>query len=380
MPHIKANGLDIFYDEFGDPNAPALLLIMGLGTQMVAWPESFCRDLAGQGFRVIRFDNRDIGLSQKMEGSPRYSVPFAMFKSWLGLKVRSPYTQMYLTHIDEDGRDSPAILIDNSTASNRAVNIPEFVNIPPDGLLNIDIPAVEFYRVFDRAWDLTQKGQDEAAITEWKNALSMSPEDDKSHSNLGAVLLRQGRLDEAVTHFEKALAIKPDSAGGYNNLGVVLLQKGRLREAAQYFDKALGLNPAFAEAHFNMASVYYLSGRIPQALEHWRKGLALEPRPSVMIQVAWVLSTSPEPSVRNGKEAIRLAERALELSNQKAPETLDTLAAAYAEAGRFADAIETIGKAQALAAEQHKSELAAAIKTRAGLYAAKSAFREEQRR
>lgn len=92
MPHIKANGLDIFYDEFGDPNAPALLLIMGLGTQMVAWPESFCRDLAGQGFRVIRFDNRDIGLSQKMEGSPRYSVPFAMFKSWLGLKVRSPYT------------------------------------------------------------------------------------------------------------------------------------------------------------------------------------------------------------------------------------------------------------------------------------------------
>ena len=92
MPHIKANGLDIFYDEFGDKDAPPLLLIMGLGTQMVAWPEDFCGDLASQGFRVIRFDNRDIGLSQKIDGAPRYSVPFALAKAWLGWKVRSPYS------------------------------------------------------------------------------------------------------------------------------------------------------------------------------------------------------------------------------------------------------------------------------------------------
>ena len=79
-------------------------------------------------------------------------------------KARSPYTQMYLTHIDRDGNDSPPILIENSTASNRAVNIPEFVNIPPGGLEKIEVPAVEFYRVFDLAWELAEKGQFEQAI------------------------------------------------------------------------------------------------------------------------------------------------------------------------------------------------------------------------
>ena len=79
-------------------------------------------------------------------------------------KSRSPYTQMFLTHLDEEGNASPAILIDNATAANRAVNIPEFVNIPPDGLLKIDVPATEFYRRYNVAWELAGKGQYEAAI------------------------------------------------------------------------------------------------------------------------------------------------------------------------------------------------------------------------
>jgi Tol biopolymer transport system component len=79
-------------------------------------------------------------------------------------KSRSPYTQMFLTHVDDSGQDSPAILIENSTAANRAVNIPEFVNIPPDGMLKIDTPAIEFYRLFDIAKELADKGQYDAAI------------------------------------------------------------------------------------------------------------------------------------------------------------------------------------------------------------------------
>ncbi len=79
-------------------------------------------------------------------------------------KSRSPYTQMFLTHLDEKGQDSPPILIDNATAANRAVNIPEFVNIPPDGLLKIEAPAVEYYRLFDQAWELGQKGQPQSVV------------------------------------------------------------------------------------------------------------------------------------------------------------------------------------------------------------------------
>jgi hypothetical protein len=79
-------------------------------------------------------------------------------------KGRSPYTQMYLTHLDDQGNDSPAILIEDATAANRAVNIPEFVNIPPDGLVSIEIPVTEFYRRFDVAWSLADKGRLWSAI------------------------------------------------------------------------------------------------------------------------------------------------------------------------------------------------------------------------
>lgn len=92
MPVAQANGLDIFYDEIGDASASAVLLIMGLGTQMIAWSDDFRQRLASRGFRVVRFDNRDIGLSQKLDGAPIPSLPVAIAKAWLGLKVASPYS------------------------------------------------------------------------------------------------------------------------------------------------------------------------------------------------------------------------------------------------------------------------------------------------
>lgn len=92
MPLIRANGLNLFYDEFGTRSDPSILLIMGLNTQMIAWPEPFCEMLAEAGFHVIRFDNRDIGLSTKMEGSPKRNMTVAMAKWWLGLGVGAPYS------------------------------------------------------------------------------------------------------------------------------------------------------------------------------------------------------------------------------------------------------------------------------------------------
>ena len=115
-------------------------------------------------------------------------------------KSRSPYTQMFLTHIDEDGNDSPPILIENATAANRAVNIPEFVNVPPGELQKITIPAVEFYRRFDRAWELSQKGPATSVIAEWQSALALNPGDARANNNLAVALSRQGRLDEAIAH------------------------------------------------------------------------------------------------------------------------------------------------------------------------------------
>jgi pimeloyl-ACP methyl ester carboxylesterase len=89
--YARANGLELAYDEFGDPDHPAMLLVMGLGTQMIAWPEEFCRGLAARGYRVIRFDNRDIGLSEKMEGAAVPGMVRLAASARLKLPVKVPY-------------------------------------------------------------------------------------------------------------------------------------------------------------------------------------------------------------------------------------------------------------------------------------------------
>jgi tetratricopeptide (TPR) repeat protein len=292
-------------------------------------------------------------------------------------KGRSPYTQMFLTHLGEDGRDSPAILVENATASNRAVNIPEFVNIPPDGLLKIDVPAAESYRLFDRAVALAAKGQEAAAIAAWQKVLELDPSDAKAHNNLGIHLLQVGGLDAAITHFQKAVELSPEYGNAQSNLGIALLQKGRFDAAVPHLQKALEINPTQAQNHLNLGNAFYVQGRIPEALASWRAGLRVEPNHLALLsQTAWVLATCPRASVRNGREAVELARRAVQASGGKDPAVLDTLAAAYAETGRFAEAVETIRQALALATQQNAQPLIEGLKARMALYETKTPFRE----
>jgi tetratricopeptide (TPR) repeat protein len=318
-------------------------------------------------------------------------------------KSRSPYTQMFLTHLDENGNDSPAILIENATAANRAVNIPEFLNIPPDGLLKIDVPAAEFYRIVDNAYKLSEKGRRSEAIAEWRRALELNPGDAKTHNNLGRALAEQGNLDEAIAHWRKALEANPNYAEAHNNLGAALIRRGKLDEAIAHFQKvletggqyaevhnnlgwaleqkgktdkaiaewrkAIEINPKFAQAHFNLGNALSTRGKTPEALAEWRSGLAIEPnRPAVLNQVARALATSPDGAIRNATEAVTLAERAVNLSGGTDPAILDTLAAAYAEAGRFPEAAKTARQALALATKQNKQPLAESLKARITSY------------
>jgi tetratricopeptide (TPR) repeat protein len=290
-------------------------------------------------------------------------------------KSRSPYTGMFLTHLDEQGNDSPAIYIDNSTAANRAVNIPEFVNIPADGLEKIDLPAAEFFRIFDHAAELAAKGQDEAAIAEWKKALEINPDDPMANNNLGTHLLKRGQLNEAIPYFEKAVSLKPDYADAQNNLGIVLLQKGRAGEAIEHLEKAEEINPRNTQTYYNLGAAFYMQGEVTKALAEWRAGLHADPEDLPLLsQAAWVLATNPQAAVRNGSEAVELAARAVKLSGAKDPATLDTLAAAFAEAGRFPEAVQTARQALALATEP----LAGDVKARIALYEAKRPFRDTQ--
>jgi hypothetical protein len=128
-------------------------------------------------------------------------------------KSRSPYTQMYLTHIDSDGSDSPAILIENATAANRAVNIPEFVNIAPGELQHIGGPALDFYRYFDSAAYHQKEGQYAEAIPEWRKALEVNAKEPLVHQNLGMALLLTGQREEGAKHLRIAKELNMRRAG-----------------------------------------------------------------------------------------------------------------------------------------------------------------------
>jgi hypothetical protein len=123
-------------------------------------------------------------------------------------KSRSPYTQMYLTHIDEDGNDSPAILIENATAANRAVNIPEFVNVAPDGLRTLGGPALDYYKLFNRALFLQKHGRLAESAEEWQRAIDANPDDPMARDNFGLALLLAGRREEAAEQMEKARELR----------------------------------------------------------------------------------------------------------------------------------------------------------------------------
>jgi tetratricopeptide (TPR) repeat protein len=145
---------------------------------------------------------------------------------WLAFssKGRSLFTQLFLTHIDENGNDSPAILVENATAANRGVNIPEFVNIAPDFIETMNAPATEFYRLFNVAVGMQAKGELEPAIAEWKTALAMSPDEPAALYNLGVALAVTKRDDEALAPLRKALELKPTDSRTQTGLGMALLR------------------------------------------------------------------------------------------------------------------------------------------------------------
>ena len=303
-------------------------------------------------------------------------------------KGRSPYTQMYLTHIDKNGQDSPAILVEGTTAANRAVNIPEFVNIPPDGLMKIDSPATEYYRLFDLALDLTRENRFEAATAEWKKAMELGPDESKVHYNLGVALARTGQYDGAIQQFRKALELDSEDADTHTNLGVTLVKIGKPEEAIPHFRKALELKPGDAKAYSNFGGLLADTGQLDGAIEQFRKALEIDPQNADAennLAVALTRANRPDEAIPHfekalaadpgsrdyrynfarvllsqGKfpEAISQLEK---LSGPPDPSLLATLASAYARVGRLSDALPTAKRALDLALQQGNRELAARL-------------------
>jgi tetratricopeptide (TPR) repeat protein len=224
---------------------------------------------------------------------------------------------------------------------------------------------------------LLQKGKVDEAIAQCRRALQINPDLAEAHNNLGDALLLKGNVDEAIAHFQKALQIKPDSAQAQGNLGSALLQKGDVDGAIAHYQKALQISPDSAAIRNNLQSALLQKGRVSEVIAYCQKALQINPdSPVVLNNLAWLLATCPDTSIRNGAQAVKYAERACALTHYRETLMVGTLAAAYAEAGRFDDAIATAEKAIALAEKNHEPELLQKNRELLELYRAHKPYHE----
>ena len=197
---------------------------------------------------------------------------------------------------------------------------------------------------------LCAQGQIDRAIDHYQEALRINPNYPDAQNDLAAALLKLGQVDQAIDHFQRALELSPGMAQAHLGLAGIFADRRQFDRAADHYRKALESHPDAANTHYNLGVVLNQQGETADAVGQWRKALRLQPNDvNALDQLAWALATSPKTSIRNGPEAVALARQAVQLGDARDAVLLATLAAAYAEAGRFSEAIETVERAISLA-------------------------------
>jgi len=201
----------------------------------------------------------------------------------------------------------------------------------------------------------------------------LRPDDWQAHHVVGAALTRAGALDEAERRFRRAAELDPSNAAAHTNLSRALALLGKSDEAVEEGWRAVRLAPDSPPAYEHLAALLVQRREYAGAIDLLRKALAVRPNePVLSLRLAWLLATVPEARLRDGAEAVRLAEKVLARAERPEvfrAEALDVLAAAYGEVGRLADARRTAGEALYLA-EAASPERVESIRLRMNAYAA----------
>jgi tetratricopeptide (TPR) repeat protein len=225
---------------------------------------------------------------------------------------------------------------------------------------------------------LEARGEHEAALARFEKARELRPDLARIHVNVGVVLVMLGRHEEAVRPYREALRIRPDFAKAHADLGRVLIRLERLDEAIVHLARALEIDPAPADLRCDLGAALAARGRAREAVARYREVLRIAPDSVLALNnLAWIRATHPDPELRDGAEAVRRSERCVRLPGGRFPEALDTLAAAYARAGRFDEAVTAAGEGVDLARRQGRGELAGEIDRRRALYLDREPYEDD---
>jgi len=334
-------------------------LSAGSFTQVSYWRDSeslWNHTLACTANNMVANDNLGEALLQK----GRVDEAIAYFRKALEIQPNDTLTQTHLAvALFQEGQPNEAFARFRKALALR----------PADPLIHYNFGVA-----------LLHYGQVNEAATQFQKALELQPDYAQDLSRLGNASLHRGQVDEAIALFQTLLKVQPDDTEAHYILGMIFLQQGKAKEATNQLEEVLKFQPANPQAHDNLGLALLRTGRVPEALIHFQKALELQPdNADARNNLAWVLATSPDASIRNGGKAVELAQQANELSGGKNPIFFGTLAAAYAEAGRFPEAVATTRQALQLATSQKNAStdaIVTALQEQLKLYQAGSPFRD----
>lgn len=260
LPGASENGKSNYFARFS-PDGRWIVFCQS-NNFMLLQPDSklYILPAAGGEARPLRSNTARMNSWHSWSSNSRWLI----FSS----KASSPYTQLFVTHIDENGVDAPAVLLEHLTSPDRAANIPELVATAPDAITRIDPRFVDDVSLWRSGMALMDAGDTKRAEARFREALAINPRNSKAHITLGNTLESAGEIDEAMGHYAEAIRLDASSADAHVNAGNIFLKRNDLAQATAEFELALRIEPENAYAHYNLGQCYLAAGKLSQALGH----------------------------------------------------------------------------------------------------------------
>jgi tetratricopeptide (TPR) repeat protein len=289
-------------------------------------------------------------------------------------KTNSDYTQLFLTHIDEEGNSSPAVLLAHFTTPDKAANIPEFVNASPTAIKRIREQFLDDYSFVRAGNEFFKAGDADNAIPTYKKALELNPNNLEAHLKLGFLLYNVKEMyDEGMAHYQKALQLDPNDPRVHHDLGMALLHQRKFDQAITHLSEALrqmphGISLQYSAANMNYAlgTAYFSKGNFNKASAHLSEAIRLDPN-NARFHYELAMALAAQGKIN---ETLAYYSKAVSLRPDvdNSPLLHDILAANYAKAGRFREAIASAQKALNLALAAGDNQLVQEIELRIALY------------
>ena len=265
IPGASGNGKSNFFQKFS-PDGKGIVFCQA-DAFMLLRPDSALFIMPAEGGNPRRLVcNQDQKMNSWHSWSP--NGKWIVFAS----KANGPYTQLWLTHIDDHGNDTPPVLLEHFTDADRAANIPEFVNIPPDRWTSIRQRfGDEFALALCTGQIQAETGNYRKAVEAYRKALKIEPDNGDALDGLATGLLKLREVEQAKQVLERAAARNPKNAGFQYKLGVAMLEKREYPAAIDHCKKALALDPGLFPARIILAHALQGSGKLEEAVQHYKE-------------------------------------------------------------------------------------------------------------